>query len=272
MTARRATLAVGLVCIAPALVGAALSVAGWLPADPTAHVGAPDLLPSQHHWLGTDVLGRDLFSRLAAAAAQFARPCVVAATVALSAGVALGSAGGLGGRGWGTLSRWLVQVLDSVPKFVFVLLTASLARSELRWIMAAVGLTFAPQIAGVIQQSVERLKASAFIEAERSVGVGVVRLVFVHILWGHARAHLLGQLTSLLGYALLVETSLSYLGGELGVQEPAASWGNMIALARDGVFRGHWLPALLPAAAISLTLFGFHLVGRGVLGALEDQT
>jgi ABC-type dipeptide/oligopeptide/nickel transport system permease subunit len=165
----------------------------------------------------------------------------------------------------------MLQVLDAVPKFVCVLLVAAIARSEIVWIMAVVGLTFAPQIGGVIQSSVDRLKSSAFIEAERSVGIGVGRIVFVHILWGNARKLLFAQLTSLLAYALLVESSLSYLGGELGIQEPAASWGNMIALARDGMFRGHLLPVLLPAGAISLTLLGFSLLEQRVLEALEER-
>ena len=76
---------------------------------------------------------------------------------------------------------------------------------------------------------------------------------------------------SLLAYALLVESSLSYLGGALGVQEPAASWGNMLALARDGLFRGQYLPGLAPAALISVTLLGFSLAGTGILDTLEEN-
>ena len=76
---------------------------------------------------------------------------------------------------------------------------------------------------------------------------------------------------SLMAYALLVETSLSYLGGELGVQEPIPSWGNMLALARDGVFTGHLMPALLPAVMISLTILGFTLVGQAILLIVEER-
>jgi peptide/nickel transport system permease protein len=165
---------------------------------------------------------------------------------------------------------WVVQVLDSVPKLILVLLVAAIARSELTWIMTTVGVTFAPQVAATVHSSIERLRATAFIEAERSLGVSMARIVFVHILWGHCRRLLLAQFTSLLAYALLVESSLSYLGGELGVQEPAASWGNMLALARDGLFRGHYLPGLAPAAMISATLLGFSLTGGALLDTLED--
>lgn len=264
-------LSVGLLCLLPATLGALAGVLSLLPKDPLAFTGLPHEPPSWNHWLGCDVLGRDLASRLGAAAACFTPPGLLAMAVALSLGVPLGVAGFLGGRGWNALSSWCLQVMDSLPKFVLVLLVASIARSSLPWIMAAVGFTFAPQIAAAIRSSVERIRVSSFVEAERCLGVPMSRIVFVHILWGHARHVILAQVMSLLAYALLVETSLSYLGGELGVQEPTPSWGNMISLARDGLFSGHYLPALLPAALISVTLLGCTLVGRSLLEIVEER-
>ena len=90
-----------------------------------------------------------------------------------------------------------------------------------------------------------------------------------HILWGHARPVLLSQISSLFAYGLLVESTLSYLGGELGVQEPTPSWGNMLALAREGFFHGHLLQALAPAAMIAVTLLGFSTLAAGLLQSLE---
>ncbi len=262
----------GVVCLVPATIGVVAGTLGWLPYEPESFVGAPNALPSMQFWLGCDALGRDLASRLGAAAAYFTPPGTLAMAVALAFGLFLGVAESLGGKFWGAISSWFLQVLDSLPKFVLVLLVASIARSDLGWIMGAVGLTFAPQIAGAIRSSVDRLKAAAFIEAERSLGVSIQRIIFFHILWGHARHVIFAQLMSLMAYALLVETSLSYLGGELGVQEPTPSWGNMIALARDGVFTGHLLPALLPAVMISVTILGFRLVGRALVGLVEERT
>jgi ABC-type dipeptide/oligopeptide/nickel transport system permease subunit len=211
-------------------------------------------------------------SRLWAAAAYFTPPGALAVVVALVLGVILGVGESMGGRVQRAFFSWCLQVIDSLPKFVLVLLVAAIARSDLASIMAAVGLTFAPQIAAAISSSVTRLRAAAFIEAERSLGVGMMRIVFVHILWGHARHIILSQLMSLMAYALLVETSLSYLGGELGVQEPRPSWGNMIALARDDLFAGHLLPSLLPAIMISITIMGFTLVGQGIVQLVEERT
>lgn len=270
--ARVVALVTGMVCLVPATIGVIAAVAGLLPFSPASFVGAPNAGPSAAHWLGCDALGRDLLSRLWSAAASFTPPGALAMGTALLIGGALGLAGSLAGRGWGMAASWCLQVLDSLPKFVLVLLVASIARSDLVWIMAAVGLTFAPQIAAAIRSSVERLSAAAFIEAERCLGVGMARIVFVHILWGHARNVILAQLMSLMAYALLVETSLSYLGGELGVQEPTASWGNMIALARDGLFTGNYLPAVLPAAMISLTILGFTFVGQGLIEIVEERS
>ncbi len=261
----------GCVLLLPALAGAAAALAGWLPADPAAFLGDPNAPPSAAHWLGTDALGRDLLSRLASASARFAAPGMLAIATALGIGSVLGVAGGFGGKAAEAASSWLTQVIDSVPKLVLVLLVASITGSELSWIMVAVGATFAPQVAGAIQASIQRLRATAFIEAEQSLGVGVGRIVLVHILWGHARRVLLAQLLGLAAYALLAESSLSYLGGELGVQEPAASWGNMLALAKDGLFRGHFLPAVAPALLIALNLLGLTLLGQGILSAVEER-
>ncbi len=269
-TRPRAAVAVGLACLAPAAAGAVLAVAGWLP-DPAAFAGPGNAPPSPAHWLGTDVLGRDVASRLGWAAARFAGPASLAVVVALAVGGVLGVAEGLAGPVGRRAGRWTAQALDGVPKLVLVLLAASITRSDLGWTMAVVGLTFAPQVAGAVRASIERLRARAFIEAERCLGVGATRIVLLHILWGHSRRALVSQVTGVLAYAVLVESSLSYLGGALGVQEPSASWGNMLALARDGLFHGAWLPAAAPAAAICVTLLGFRLVGAGLLGALEDR-
>lgn len=262
---------VGIICLLPATIGGLLFMLGFMPHNPVEFVGEPNAQICGRFILGCDSLGRDLASRLGAAGAYFIMPGALAVGISLILGLVLGVAESLGGRFYGAVSSWFLQVLDSMPKFVLVLLVASIARSNLWTIMAAVGVTFAPQIAGAIRSSVARLKAAAFIEAEKSLGVPMARIVFVHILWGHARYVILSQIMSLLAYALLVETSLSYLGGELGVQEPVPSWGNMIALARDGLFTGHVMPALLPAAMISICILGFTLVGRSVIRLVEDR-
>ncbi|WP_025323781.1 ABC transporter permease [Deferrisoma camini] len=268
--AARLALAAGAACLAPTVLGAALGLLGWLPHDPTAFVAPAHAPPGPDLWLGADALGRDLAARLASAAARFAGPALLAVAVGALVGVALGLAEGLLPGPVAALATGLAQAVDGVPKLVTVLLVAAVTQSDLGWIMAAVGVSFAPQVAEPIRSSIERLRSLAFIEAARSLGVGPGRIVFVHILWGHARRVLLAQATSLLSFAVLAEASLSYLGGELGVQEPAASWGNMLALARDGVFRGHWLPALAPAVMLSLTLLGLNLLGRGLLEAVEE--
>lgn len=264
-------LAAGCLLLLPAFLGVVAALLGFLPYDPLAFAGEPLEPPSARFLLGCDGLGRDMLSRLGAAASSFAVPGALAMTTALMLGALLGVVASLGGRVWGAVASWLLQVVDSVPKFVLVLLVAAIARSNLFWIMTAVGVTFAPQIADSIKQSVERLRAEAFIEAERSLGVSIWRILFVHVLWGHARYIILSQLMSLLAYSLLVETSLSYLGGELGVQEPMPSWGNMIAMARDALFAGYAGPALLPAGMIATTILGCNLVGRALVRFVEER-
>lgn len=267
----RALLVAGCLCLLPTALGAGAGLLGWLPHDPTAFVAPAHAPPGPGLWLGADALGRDLLARLASASARFAGPALLAVATAAVLGSALGLAEGLLPPFFRALATGVSQAVDGVPKLVAVLLVAAVTGSDLAWIMAAVGVSFAPQVAEPIRSSIERLRSLAFIEAARSLGVGGWRVVFVHVLWGHGRRVLLAQATSLLSFAVLAEASLSYLGGELGVQEPAASWGNMLALARDGVFRGHWLPVAAPAALLALTLLGLHLVGRGILERIEGR-
>lgn len=262
----------GIFFLLPSFIGTAADLFGALPHDPAARIGLADALPSGEFWLGTDALGRDLFSRLASASANFALPGLLAVAVALCGGTFLGVlGGGLAGKPLKIAAGWLLQVLDGAPKLIVVLLAAAITMSNISWIMIAVGATFCPQIAGAIMSSIERLRAMAFIEAEKSLGVGAGRIIFYHILWSHARRLILAQISTLMAYALLIESSLSYLGKGLGIQEPAASWGNMLDLAKDGFFAGHALPAILPAAFISLSLLGFNMLGLGLLHAIGDQ-
>lgn len=268
----KASIILALLCLLPSFLGASSDLLGALPHDPAANVGPADASPSGDFWLGTDGLGRDMFSRLASASTNFALPGLLAVAVALGGGTLLGVlGGGLAGKAPRIVAEWFIQVLDGVPKLIVVLLLAAITRSNISWIMTAVGVTFCPQIAGAIMSSIERLRALAFIEAAKSLGVGPVRIIFYHILWGHARQLILAQISSLMSYALLIETSLSYLGNGLGIQEPAASWGNMLDIAKDGIFDGHFLPAILPAVFISVTLLGFNLLGIGLLQAIGDQ-
>ncbi len=273
-TVRPAAAAVlaGAVCLLPAVVGAAVTALGWLPHDPTAFVAPPHAPPSASLWLGADALGRDLAARLAAAAAGLALPGLAAVAAAVVLGASLGLAEGLAPRPLRGLATWVVESVDSIPKLVTALLVAAAAGNRPVWTMAALGAAFAPQMAECIRSSVEELRSRTFIEAERCLGVGPLRIALVHILWAHARSVLLAQVSALLSYVVLVDASLSYLGGGLGVQEPVPSWGNMLAVARDGLFQGHWVPALAPALALTLTLLGFTLLGRGLLASAEDRT
>ena len=266
-----AAVGAGALCLLPACAGAALSAFGWLPHDPTAFVAPPHAPPSPSLWLGADALGRDLAARLAAAAAGLALPGLAAVAAAVGLGAFLGLAEGLAPRPFRSLATWLVESVDSIPKLVTALLVAAAAGNRPVWTMTALGAAFAPQMAECIRSSVEELRSRTFIEAERCLGVNPLRIAVVHILWAHARSVLLAQVSALLSYVVLVEASLSYLGGGLGVQEPVPSWGNMLALARDGLFQGHWMPAVAPAVVLSLTLLGFTLVGRGLLASAEER-
>jgi len=134
-------------------------------------------------------------------------------------------------------------------------------------IMAVVGLTTAPTVATLVKGKVLMLKARSFIESAVALGVPPRAIVWRHSLWYNCRALLLIQATLGMAEAVLIETSLSYLG--FGVQEPAPSWGNMVQAGANYLLQGNLWLSSAPALAILATVLGFHLLGDGLNNILE---
>ncbi len=133
--------------------------------------------------------------------------------------------------------------------------------------MAVAGVTAAPGVAAHVRARVRLLVSRSHVEAARALGLTRRAIVGRHLLWNHCRAVVVIQASLLMGEAILIETALSYLG--FGVQEPAASWGNMVAMGKDHFFGGAFHLAAVPAAAIALSVTGFHLLGDGLAQLLD---
>ncbi len=216
--------------------------------------------PSSNHWLGTDELGRDMLRRIIKGIDAFFLPGLVACLVALVLGILLGGLISYQGGYIESAGFFLISLINCFPRFVLILLICSIFDSHIFLMAVIIGLTFVPPLSISIRHLVQKLKEEEFIEASRAHGLGHARILFYHILWLHCKQVIIRHLSYIFSYMILVETCLSFLGG-FGMEEPWPSWGNMLAMGKDYIFRGIIWPSLIPTFAIIITVCAFNLLG-----------
>lgn len=221
------------------------------------------------HLLGTDFLGRDILSRLVIGIQAYFLPGLLAVAVALTLGTTLGVLAGLYGGRTQTAVSYVTNLTDALPRLVLILLVVAALRPDIYYIMLVVGLTHAPVVAGLVQHKIQMLKHKNFVASGIALGLPTRIIVLKHILWYNCRALLVIQASVGMGEAILIETSLSYLG--FGVQEPTPSWGNMVQTGANYLLQGEFWPSTAPALAITLTVMGFYLLGDGLNNILEGR-
>jgi peptide/nickel transport system permease protein len=244
---------------------------GWLPHDPQAMnvalINAPAFTPG--HPLGTDFLGRDLLSRLVVGIQAYFLPGLLAVAISLAGGSMLGILAGWRGGWWDTLINYFANLLDSFPRLVLILLVIAAFKPDIYYVMVVVGITSMPVIANLVAGKIAFLRQKSFIEAAHALGLPARTVILKHILWFNCRALLVIQATLGMAEAILIETSLSYLG--FGVQEPTPSWGNMVQSGANYFLQGNFWPSTAPALAILATILGFQLLGDGMNNLLEGK-
>lgn len=261
----------GLLVVALVFASYLAGAFGWLPHDPQAMnvalLNAPPFTPG--HLLGTDFLGRDLQSRLILGIQAYFLPGLVAIAISLVGGSVLGVLAGYRGGWWDTLVTYFASLLDSFPRLVLILLVIAAFKPDMYYVMVVVGITAMPVIANLIAGKIAFLREKSFIEAAHALGLPAHTVILKHILWLNCRAVLVIQATLGMAEAILVETSLSYLG--FGVQEPRPSWGNMVQAGANYFLQGNFWPSTAPALAILATILGFQLLGDGLNNLLEGK-
>ncbi len=223
--------------------------------------------PAARFWLGTDLLGRDLLSRLIYGARVSLLIGVVANGVALAIGTVLG---GLAGyfQGWiGPVFMRSTDMMMAFPALLLAIALSAILRPSL-WIVALViALVNWVWIARVVYAQMLALSARDFVEAARALGVGPGRILRRH-LFPHLLPTLLVWGTLGISTTVLFEAALSFLG--VGVRPPTPSWGGIINESQSYFLSAPWLVAF-PGAAILLTSLAFNLVGDGMRDALDPQ-
>lgn len=226
--------------------------------------GAPKP-PSGQFWLGTDLLGRDLFSRLVYGARTSLIIGVAANGVAVMIGAVLGIFGGYLGRNIGSLIMRFTDLMMAFPALLLAIALAAIFSPSL-WIVALViALVNWVWVARVIYAQVRSLARSEFIEAIKALGAGWPRILFIHIV-PHLMPTILVWSTLGISTTVLLEATLSFLG--IGVRPPTPSWGGIIFESQSYFLDAPWL-VFFPGVAILLLALSFNLVGDTLRDLLD---
>ncbi len=237
--------------------------------DPIATDAANTLArPGPDHWLGSDHLGRDIYSRIV----HGARVSLIVGVLSTLFGSVLGGLIGLLSAYFGgttdLVSQRVLDILQGLPLLVLALVMSAALGPSVQNVIIAISIPIIPRAARVIRASVLTIREMQYVEAARSIGLGHLRIAFRHIL-PNTIGPFIVLTTAQLGSAILVEATLSFLG--MGVPEPYPSWGRMLSVsAAEYAQKAPWL-VLFPGMAISLAVFGSNLLGDALRDTLDPR-
>jgi oligopeptide transport system permease protein len=221
--------------------------------------------PSAQHWLGTDVLGRDLFARSLYGGRISMAVGLVATFVALTIGVTYGAiAGFFGGKVDAVMMR-LVDILYALPFAIFVILLMVFFGRNIFLLFFAIGAVEWLTMARIVRGQILSLKRMECIEAARALGLSPRRIIFRHMI-PNVLGPVIVYTTLTIPAVMLLEAFLSFLG--LGVQAPMSSWGVLIKDGAEKMEEFWWL-LVFPGTLFSLTLFSLNFLGDGLRDALD---
>ncbi len=264
------------VAVAGAVVIVAISLAAALapfiaPYDPyelyfegLSLQGAPRP-PDGVFWLGTDTLGRDLFSRLLYGARTSLIIGIAANAAAVFIGTALGATAGYIGGWVGIAIMRFTDLMMAFPALLLAIALAAILKPSLWIVVMVIALVNWVQTSRVMYTQTRSLVEREFIEAARSLGAAWPRILLVHIL-PHLVPHILVWATLGISVTVLLEATLSFLG--IGVQPPTASWGGIINESQTFFLTAPWL-VFFPGISILIVALAFNVVGDGLRDALD---
>ena len=217
--------------------------------------------------LGTDAVGRDIFSRIVYGSRFSLLIGAIVITLSLSVGVVVGLVAGFA-RGWvETLIMRLMDIILALPSLLLAIVIVAILGPGLVNAMIAVAVTYLPQFTRLTRASVISELSKEYVVASRVAGAGTLRLMFKTVL-PNCWAPLIVQSTLGFSNAILDAAALGFLG--LGAQPPTPEWGTMLADAREFVLRAWWV-VTFPGLAILVTVLAFNLAGDGLRDALDPK-
>ena len=224
--------------------------------------------PGAGHWLGTDAYGRDVLSRMIYGSRTALMVGLGASLIGATFGALIGVASAYFGGRVDLVVQRVMDVFFAFPVIILALAVVAILGTGVGNVILAVATPMIPRCARVVRAAALSVREMPYIDAARAAGFGHGRIILRHML-PNVMAPLLIMATAFLGEAILLESSLSFLG--LGVQEPTAAWGLMLrGAAVEFAESAPWM-AVFPGLAISLAVFGFNLFGDSLRDALDPK-
>ena len=258
---RRATIAAGVLAL---LALAAVLGPILYGADPNTLDLGRAAVPGPGHPLGTDESGRDVLGRLLAGGRVSLAVGFAAVSCSALLGLSLGSLAGLGGRRVDAAVMRLTDAMMAIPALFLIITTLALFGTSVTSLVLAIGGTSWMGLARLVRAELMSIREQPYVEAARALGARPTRLLLRHAM-PHLLPTLLVNVTFGVGTAILMESALSFIG--LGIQPPAASWGNMLTNAQAYLYASPWL-AVYPGLLILVTVVAVNMLGD----ALRDVT
>ena len=269
IVSNKASLVSGIFILILAVIAIVTAVApGILPYDPYQQdLGQSLLPPSAEHWFGTDLQGRDIFCRVMVGTQISLSVGLIAVAFSLTIGVILGSIAGYKGGWIDTVIMRVMDMMLAIPSILLAIAIMAALGPGIEKAVVAIGLVSIPEYARIVRSEILAIKENDYVAAARVIGDSNFKIVFRHVL-PNALPSIIVRATLGISSAILDCAALGFLG--LGVQPPAAEWGDMLGRGRNELFRAPWL-MIFPGLAITLTVLAFNLLGDGVRDGLDPK-
>jgi len=223
--------------------------------------------PSSDHLMGTDMAGRDIFSRVLIGSRYSLSIGLIAVIIGLISGVMIGGISGYFGGLVDEVVMRIVEVFMSIPGIVMSLALVAVLGPSIPFIILALSIRRITQFARITRGAVLSVKQLDYVAACHAVGLSHARIIFLHVL-PNCTGPIIVLSSVMLGNVILIESTLSFLG--MGIQEPTPSWGTMIAKGNEYLTFAPWV-SVFPGLFLFLTMLAFNLLGDGLRDHLDPR-